>query len=194
MRKAQGEIFGVALFFVIIIVGIIVYIQIQAFTPDRDADLQQEAEYKILAEGSMNTLLELSTGCFVERGQDSIQDLINFCLEYSFVGDDPQFTCSSGPVLACEHSMELLNDSLFGLYNSSVLGPILYEMRIEVPANEDSLLNQVVLTNFGQYQYRGQNVTYDNYRDLGFKRAPSGLKTWATAQRNINVELYLYYR
>lgn len=196
MKRSQGEIFGIALLFVIILVGILLYTQIKALDPNRDGDLQQDGEYKLLAESTLNTILETSTGCYVERGRDSVQDLINFCMEYSYSGSDPTYRCefSSTPIRACEHSIKVLNDTLYSLFNTSTIGAIPFELQIYVPANNQSIMHGTQLSNFGEVKTGSSVVDKENYRGLGFKRAPSGLRTWATAQRNIDMELYLYYR
>lgn len=195
-KKSQGEIFGIALMFVVIIIGIIVYSQVKVLNPNRDADLQSEGEYKILAEGTLNTLLDASTGCYVEQGRDSVMDLVNYCLEFSFSKSDPEFICDNpiGEVKACSHFLSILNNNLNKLFNSEKLGPIPFELKVEVPQNPNSVLNNRSITNFGNITLLQKNITLDNYRKEGYKRAPSGLKTWATAQRNVNFELYLYYK
>lgn len=194
-KKSQGEIFGIALMFVIIIIGIIVYAQIKKLNPDNAGDELQEGKYKILSEGTLNTVVKLSTGCYVERGKDTVQDLINYCLENSFSGNNPRFRCSpTNQVYACDESIDILNDTISELFNNK-LGGIPYLLLIDTPANPTSRLHNKTITNFGSIQTPDGNIiTEDNYRRLGYKRAPSGLKTWSTAQRNINFELYLYYK
>lgn len=194
MKRSQGEIFGIALMFVIIIIGILVYAKIKALNPDRNEDLGQENEYKILAEGTLNTILDLSTGCYVERGKDRTRDIINYCLEYSFSGTDPIIECKGTTIQACKYSINSINTTLQTLFNDSGVGKIPFFMSINIPANPNSLLSNKTLTNFGKVQISDTIITEENYRKNNYKRAPSGIKTWATAQRNVEFELYLYYR
>lgn len=196
MKKSQGEIFGVALLFVIIIVGFLIYVQISALDPQRDEDLQAQGEYEILAEGSLNSIIDMSTGCYIERGRDSVRDLMSYCVEYSFSGSDPIFTCESpvGTIQSCTKSKEILNETLFEIFNTTVLGPIPYELRISIPDNDRSQFHDVTITNFGNFSDRSGVVTFDNYLSKGYRRAPSGLKTWSTSSGDLRVELYLYYR
>jgi hypothetical protein len=195
MKKSQGEIFGIALLFVIIVIGILVYVQAKALNPDREEDLQEDAQYKLLAESSLRSIFEASTNCYVERGDDSLRELVNFCMEFSFSGSDPSFTCEDGTnIKVCEHVLETLNSSLYELYNTSLLGPSPFELRLKVPANKNSILDNISLTNFADVKRGEELVTENNYRALGYKRAPSGLLAWATAQQEITAELYLYYR
>lgn len=197
IKRAQGEIFGIALMFVVIIIGVIVYGQIKALNNTSSSDLQQEAEYKILAEGTLNTVLSMSTSCEVERNRDSLKDLINYCLENEYSGVDPYVECNDGyEGPACAHAVEILNETTFALFNSSdaKIGEIPFELKVDLPANKNSILSNVTLTNFGQFKYKNQTIDYENYRKIGYKRAPSGLITWSTAQRNIEFEFYMYYR
>lgn len=195
-KRSQGEIFGLALMFVVIIIGIIVYGKISALSDLENEDLQVEGEYKILSEGSLNTILKVSTGCYVERDKDSVKDLINFCLENEYAGEDPYISCENNyEYKACEKVNIILNETLFKLFNSSDgVGNIPFKLTMDVPANSETLLSNKTFTNFGQFNYKNKILTEDNRRKYAFKRAPSGLISWSTAQRAIEFELYLYYR
>ena len=193
-RKLQGEIFGVALFFVIIIIGVIVYAQIKAIEPDVRGDIVTDAKYKILAESTMGSILDMSTGCYTERGRDSVKDMINFCLMNSFSDQDVLFTCNGVDLLMCNEAINIINNTLNLTFSSQGIGEIPYLVEIRIPRDSNSILHEVLFTNFGNLNYRGRPVTEDNYRNLGFKKAPSGLKTWPTSRGNIEVEVSLYYR
>lgn len=198
-KRSQGEIFGIALMFVVIIVGILVYSQIKALNPDRTDTYQREAEYEILAQRTLNTMLSMSTGCYVERGRDSVKDLVNFCLDYTYSGNDPTMDCFNNgeEVKVCAYAKDIINTTLVSLYNkssSSLVGEIPYQMTINVPNNANTKLSNTTFTNFGEITYRGTIIDDSSYRKLGYKKATSGLITWATSQRNVEFELYLYYR
>ena len=203
-KKSQGEIFGIALLFVIIIIGILVYGKIEALHPHNDANIQQENKYKVLAEGTLGSILKMSTGCDVERNRDEIVDLIDYCIENSREAySDPSIKCENGSIVnSCSYALKLINESLFGFLNTSVLGPIPFKMSINLDSDRKSILN-TNFTNFGQFKYGNKilvetNPTNDknkiSYLDAGYNRAPSGIRAWATAKRNINFELFLYYR
>jgi len=200
-KKSQGEIFGIALMFVVIIIGILVYGKIQALHPNNTGDLQKEGKYKVLAEGTLNSILKMSSGCEVERGKDRLIDLINYCVENSRTTyNNPSIVCDVGDRGSCTYAIELLNKSLYGFLNTSVLGPIPFKMISYLDADDTSLLN-TNLTNFGEFKYKNKFLVEKNplagqisYRKAGFNRAPSGVRTWATAKRNIDFELYLYYK
>lgn len=144
----------------------------------------------------------MSTGCDVERNRDEIVDLIDYCIENSREAySDPSIKCENGSIVnSCSYALKLINESLFGFLNTSVLGPIPFKMSINL--DSESILN-TNFTNFGQFKYGNKilvetNPTNDknkiSYLDAGYNRAPSGIRAWATAKRNINFELFLYYR
>ncbi len=195
-KKSQGEIFGIALLFVIIIVGLIVYSQAKILNPENPVDEITEKKYNIIATGTLDSILELSTGCYVERGKDSLKDLINYCLENSYSGRDPLFNgCdwTDEDILACSKVKTILNDSLRGLFNEDSLGNIPYKFSISIERSPNSLLHNFTLTNFGTFQYYGETLTLDNYRKFKLRKADSGFSTWSTHQGPIMVELLLYY-
>ena len=195
-KKSQGEIFGIALLFVIIIIGVIIYGKIKMINDTSKIDLLQEGEYKILSEGALSAVLKMSVGCEVERGRDSVKDLINFCLENEYAGIDPSIECENGEEkFACAYVVDILNNTMKLVFNSSEgVAMIPYELKLDIPSNQRALLANKTFTNFGSYKYRGEVIDYDNRRRFGFKRAPSGLISWASSQRSVEFELYLYYK
>jgi len=194
-KRSQGEIFGLALMFVVIIIGIIVYAKIKAINGVDETNTKIEGEYKILAEGTLNTILKVSTECYVERNKDSVKDLINFCLANEYSGIDAEITCNGVSRQSCDYAKEILNNTVYKLFNSSEgIGNIPFELKIDIPANEETLLSNVTFTNFNDFEYKGQTINQSNRRKFRYKRAPSGLITWPTAHRAIEFELYLYYR
>ncbi len=198
--RAQGEIFGIALVFVILVLGIVIFSQIQTLSPKEQVDIVQDEKYDIISEGSLNSILKLSSGCYVERNRDSVRDLINFCLENSFSGFDPDIECKIDGSFeiksACSYSLELINNSLKSIFTVGNVARIPYDLIVDVPRNDDSLLNLKniePLNNFGNFTFNDELLTSENYRKFGLKRVSSGLKTWPTAQGNIEFELRLYY-
>lgn len=199
MKKSQGEIFGIALMFVVLIIGFFVYAKIQSVRGDRPVDLQQEKEYELLSESTLNTIKKVSTGCTISRDKDSMQDLINYCLENDYSNYDPEIECDIGTVGACEYAKEIINTTIFKMFftdenNNASLVSIPFELKIDVLGNSNTRFSNITMSNFGLYEYKGKIVDDNTRRKLGYKRAPSGLIQWSTAQRNIQFELYLYYR
>lgn len=194
-NKSQGEIFGIALMFVIIIVGILIYGQVKSVIDVGDEDNSQKYRYEVLADGIMNTLLKMSTGCDAYKNQDKLEDLISYC-EYKWGGDDPEITCENlpNPVGSCKRTIDILNESLRNLLNSSdAIGPIPYKLVIFAPSSSSSHLN-VNITNLGSFEYRGTLIDESNYLRNGFKRVSSGPRKVQTSKRNVDFELFLYYR
>jgi hypothetical protein len=198
--KSQGEIFGVALLFVIIIIGFIVFTQIKATKDFDNHDPKQEGKYEILAKGTLNTILKTSTGCYVERHSDSIKDLINYCLENDnyYADIDPEIQCGSETYNACEHAITLINYTLRNLYNDSdspvSLGNIPYKMHMDLPSNQNTYLSNKTFTNLCDFEYKGNQICEEDLSKYGYKRVPSGLISFPTSDRNIKFELFLYYR
>ncbi len=193
MKKSQGEIFGIALFFVIIIIGIIIYSQIASFKTNETQLLITEKQYNILSKGTLNTLLSQSTGCYVGRGQDSISDLLKFCLEATYSGKDPYYDCNGG-IYACNYSISLLNSSLNNLFNSSgIIGEIPYSLRISVPRNPSSLLNR---EDIQTTIFKGKSISLKekDYLKYKFNKVSSGVYPIASAQGFVEIELSIYYR
>lgn len=196
--KGQGEIFGIALMFVVIVIGIVIYGQIDALSPDRDAELEAKFKYEILAQSSLETILKTSSECNIDggSGDDTIQDLINVCLARSYGSSDVSADCDGTPILICSYAVELLNNSLYKVFNGddALVANVPFFLEIDLESNSPTPLNSVNITNFGDFVYNGDIVTSSNYRKKGFKKASSDLKPWATAQRDIKVVLGLYYR
>jgi hypothetical protein len=204
-KTGQGEIFGVALMFVVIVIGVIIFSQIKAFSQDENTDTK--VKYEILAQSSLETVLKTSSGCNVDggSGEDSIQDLINVCLARDR-GSDSEVGCDLNKdgdeddlgeeIYVCEYAIKLLNKSLYNVFNgiNALIADIPFFLDIDLNSDATSTLTSQNITNFGDYLYRNIIINHTNYRDLGYNKASSDLKPWATAQRDIKVVLALYYR
>ena len=100
-------------------------------------------------------------------------------------------------------TLEKLNDILKKVYteivvaingSDALIANIPFFLEVELDSNSNSILTSKNVTNFGDYTYRNKIVNLSNYRKLGYKKASSDLKPWATAQRDIKVVLALYFR
>ncbi len=196
-KKSQGEIFGVALFFILIVMGILIYSKFATNVDDSQLNEKQKI-YEILATNGIISIMKSSTGCFVERGQDSVEKLIDYCLEETFFsGNKAIIKCSDNIERdACIHSKEIINNSLNSLFNTEVhgLGPIPFYLTIQVPKKTNSPFYDINITNFGEIKYKNLTITLNNYRQNSFFKANSGPYPWISPQGEIEVELYLYYR
>lgn len=205
--KAQGEIFGIALLFVVIILGIVLFSKMGLLEGEQDPI--QDKTYQILAQSSLDMMLKTSTGCEIERGQDEILDLIMFCIGHSY---RPTLTCEDGRVInICDESKFLLNESLsiyFHNVTNHSFGPILYYLDIWSP---DALSHQEYESLNFTNAYLGTGIPstsgdYYSYRNTfpvpgerlsaptGFSKVSSGVFSYQSANRELNFELLLYYR
>jgi hypothetical protein len=192
--KSQAEIFGIALFFVILIIGVIVFTQVKALNPDDKLSEITDDKFRILSESSINSILGVSTGCEIFRGRDSLQDMITYCIDYSFTEPDPPITCSHGTFGACTHSQKVLNDTIKSVFGvNGTIGHIPYQMAIFSDEADFSVYKSLNFTNMKDY--KGVDLlTNREYANRGFKKAPPGLKILPTSQRGFTFELYLYHR
>jgi len=147
----------------------------------------------LLAEGTLNSILKLSTGCYAERDKDTLKDLINFCLYSSDINDNPEIICNDGSSQqSCTYAKNILDGSLKSLYGATgVIGEIPFEFTIDLPEYPGADIND----GFTNLPLPPFNITSKSDRiQKGWKKAPSGRISWATSRRNINFELYLYYK
>ena len=197
-KGGQGEIFGIALMFVVIVIGIVIFSQIKAISPDKDAEEITKTKYEILAQSSLETILKTSSGCNVDggSGEDTVQDLINVCLARSYGNNDVQAMCDGNTINICAHSIKLLDDALYNVFNGSdaLIANVPFFLEIDLESNSQTVLTSENITNFGDFTYRNTIIDSNNYRKFGYKKASSDLKPWATAQRDIKVVLALYFR
>lgn len=200
MSKTQGEIFGIALLFVVIIIGFLVYARFQALNPNGVSSITK-AKYEILSQSTLNTLIKIGTGCYTQSQKDSVEALIEYSLRQSFsLGGDPLIACSNGKSPESgKYAIKILNNSLFSLFNSSnsVLGPIPFLLQIRTKDSQN-IYHSINLTNFGQFGFNYKIINETNYLYYGFNRAPSGLRTIPIANsnenQNVNFILFLYFR
>ena len=196
-RKLQGEIFGLALLFVVILLGFLLYTQ---FKDDRIFDEKKDETYKTLADSTLNTLLKTSTGCYITRSSDILDDVINQCIrDFQLYSSEPEYSCefSTTKQNICAHSKKIINQTLFQLYNSTnfSLGPTPFEFYITMEtAPNDIPFKEESYTNFDSVTYRDNIITKANYRQFNYKRVSSKPITFSTIAGNIEFELLLYYR
>lgn len=198
MKKSQGEIFGIALLFVIIIIGVLIYGQIQANKPQREVDVKKEAEYSLLAQSTLNSLKKISTGCQVERGDDSLEALITYCMDFSSNQDDnPQIICNNDEEkLSCSYAIQIINNSLQNIFHNQtpVIGHIPFSIDIFSPDYGHTVLNGTP-NNMNSFISSGnQELNLSNYIQSNYKRVSSGRESIPTQKRAVEIILSLYYR
>jgi len=194
-KKSQGEIFGIALLFVVIIIGFIVYSQIR--TSD-NSNPEIEFKTKLLASSTLSSLLKVSTGCYIERSDDSLQTLISQCIyDTTFRGDiEPEYRCKDGIKKICDYSKQIINETLTNLFNNSnlKLGPIPYSLTSFIEKTSRAEFGNLEFTNFGSLNISNRIITKLNYKKFKYNRVSSGPIIWNTLAGDIEFELFLYYR
>lgn len=199
MRKAQGEIFGIALFFVVIIVGIIIYANISALQPDVEEDSFKSKQYEILSSDSLNALKKVSTGCEVERDKSSLEDVIRYCFDYARnKQDDPSIMCDSGEERACAYSFELLNDSLHSLFNANsskaLVASIPFSLELDNSGFEHEVWHNRTITNVDDFGLSLDRSNSSFYLKKRYQRKNAGFDVITTGRRNVELTFDVYYR
>jgi hypothetical protein len=195
-KKSQGEIFGIALLFVVIIIGFIVYSQIR--TSD-NSNPEIEFKTKLLASSTLSSLLKVSTGCYIERSDDSLQTLISQCIydkTFRSIGN-PMYKCENGiSKNICDYSKQIINETLTNLFNNSnlKLGPIPYSLTSFIEKTPRAEFGNLEFTNFGSLNISNRIITKLNYKKFKYNRVSSGPIIWNTLAGDIEFELFLYYR
>lgn len=193
MRKSQAEIFGVALLFVVVVLGIIIYGQIKSLNPDDTQENVKALKYNILAETTIDTVLKIGTTCEVERNKDLLIDLIKYCIENDY---NDYIACDDGySGSSCTRANEILNESLQNILNTSTIGPFIYDLEVDLPAKRDfDYFGSETYNNFGEIEYKGVKIDINNRKRYGFSKASSGLRSYPTAKRNLDFNLNIYFR
>ncbi len=202
MKKSQGEIFGVAMMFVIILIGFLIYAKYKAALPkDQEEDIRY-LKYESLASSTIAAVLQESTGCFVERNRDSVKDLLRYCLINGYVGSDPTINCNIDDHIktkyACSYTEEIIGKALDYFFTEGNIGTLPYNLTIEVPSNPYSLMHKVEITNIGSLNitYGGKNITINetNLYEYFPNRASGEKYVLESPQGAIEFYFYIYYR
>lgn len=194
IKKTQGEIFGMALVFVLLFLGIMIYARFSALT-EKKSDSQSNVKYEILAEKSLDSILLMSTGCQVEHGKDSLKNLISYCLNSGYSAtDNPVISCDDGSHQSCSYAKEIINKTLWQMFNSSSgIGHFPFEFRMNT-TSVTTLLSNIYFTNFGYVKYRDSTIDTTNRRSFDFVTASSGPASLPTSRRAVQFELNVYHQ
>lgn len=208
MKKGQGEIFGIALLFVVLIVGIMIYGQFRALNPSLEDQLEVETRSKILAETTIDAIKKVNTGCEVERNRDSLEDLLRYCIENSPVPSvDPEIQCvdSSGSPMtrnSCSYAMEIFKNTLRILFTgdtSSSVEPLIGLIPYSVSFDNSPFEHEKIHTSdsnppLDNLEEVETGMTFDNYQSYGYKAVSGGFHQITAGRRSIEIEFNLYYR
>lgn len=222
-RHAQGEIFGLALLFVLLIFGVIIYAQFKALDPEFNEDSLTTTKYKILSENTLSSLKRMSTPCSVQTGKNSLSDLMRYCMEFSRGPQyDPELQCDidgSGVqnVPICSYSFNLLSNSIQELLSNQGdgIGMFPFSLHIYNEHLEHEVWHERVITNINDSNYgftdssefhpllvSSQEISYislnssspNHYLRKGFNRVNAGKDELTSGRNSLELELNLYYK
>ena len=185
MKKTQGEIFGIAILFVIIIIAVLIYAQIDNLTPKRDVVSFSQSQNKILVDGVLQTIMKVSTTCESERGKNSLEDLFEYCLK-------DLNSKIRGCENSCQNAVNYINTSLKNLFENKTIGEKLYFLEIDRKIDTQTGLKDINITNSKKIKFRGKDINFTQAQKLGFSKVPSSYTI--TAKRGIEFRLYILYR
>ena len=205
-KKGQGEIFGLALVFVILILGIIVYAQFKALNPDLEKNSFKDGQFDVLAKNTLTSIRYMSTGCFVQSKDDSLQALLGYCFDFSNAPDhDPLITCkddfgSDFEVGSCSYAMELFNSTLQSFFNKNVtedrtsIAPIPFSLTFTNEHFQLEKVHNVTLTNMYDFGISLNRSSTDYYKKKRYQKANGGFFILPTGKRPVELEFDVYYR
>lgn len=129
--KSQGEIFGVMIFFVLLILGFYFYSQYQAVYSVEEQDSVFKAETEILVNSVMEQVKRTEIECFTNRGFSGV-DLLQSCVdntgsafsEYNISCTNPVHT-----IEVCEAFTNMINTSLYEFFNGTNGNPAIHSSR-----------------------------------------------------------------
>lgn len=197
-RLSQGEIFGIMLFFVLIIIGFLLYSQFKIVYSSEEQDIILENEYKILVESTMQQIKNTQIQCFKDT-QISTIDLLDYCVENTGISfSEYEIDCSPQPYIieTCETLVNSINSSLHQLFNGST--PLHSQKPFEfkiLPSNslKYSHLN-VTLTNMHYFNLSTNSSDPNYYLRKKYQKISSDFENIPTNQGKFELELSFYHK
>jgi hypothetical protein len=219
-KSGQGEIFGLALVFVLLIFSVIIYGQIQASKPTFNEDSLTTTKYKILSENTISSLKKISTPCSVQTGKNTLSDLMRYCMEFADnTQHDPELQCDLGngdvDVPICTYAFETLNKSIQGLLTKNGgIGEFPFSLHIFANGLEHEIWHERVITNINdtdtrsslglslplfisskEIDYISMNRSEPNYyQNQGYSRVNAGKDELTSGSKSLDFELNIYYK
>lgn len=219
--KGQGEIFGLALVFVLLIFGVIIYGQFKALEPTFNEDSITATKYKVLSENTISSLKKISTPCSVQTGKNTLSDLMRYCMEFSDQPDEvPLLDCNvdgNGVVTipVCEYAFETLNTSIQTLLNEEEgIGEFPFSLHIFANGLEHEMWHERIITNINDSNFQFTDILnlpllvssekiqtislnrskQNYYLKKGFSRVNAGKDELTSGRKSLEFELNIYYR
>lgn len=201
--KSQGEIFGIMLFFVILILGFFLYSEFRTVFSIQEQDAILISEGEIIAQSMIEHLKTLRIQCYEDRIVDGNR-LLNLCVDHTgLTNREHNITCQihnpSVEIEVCSTFLNLMNSSLHILFNGTsdiepLHSPKAFTLRV-IPSNDIrySHLN-VTIDNLHEYDL-SLNRSEDNYYlRRGYSRVSSEFQNIPTNQGRFEFELSFYYK
>ena len=209
-NKSQGEIFGIMLFFVIIIIGILISTQLKLFSTDRESDSFEKNRNNELAKGVLKTILDSNTNCNIDKRGNKLEDIIDYCIEYykPNTNTDPEVTCeiekndgttSEEEKASCDLALTKITQSLKNIFKETnppspppLLGERYYSLEIEVLDAEIKELENEQCKELNHLPNSPQECN-KNYRLPGYNRASTSRQI-ETSKETVEFRLFIYYK
>jgi hypothetical protein len=201
-KIGQGEIFGLALVFVILILGIVIYGKYKALHPDIQKNVFKDSQMDVLAKNTLTSVRYLSTGCDLDSEDDSLQNLLAYCFDFttSESGSNPQIDCG-GPttVNACEYAIEVFNTTLqtFFRKNTTLDKTIIAPLPFSLTFYNDRFplvgVHNVTLTNIEDFGLSLNESNSSYYLKKRWKKANGGFLIIPTTKRPVELLFDIYY-
>ncbi|MFT4244165.1 MAG: hypothetical protein ACMXYB_01775 [Candidatus Woesearchaeota archaeon] len=201
--KSQGEIFGIMLFFVILILGFLLYSEFRNVFTVQQQDAILISENEIIAQSMIEHLKTLRIECYNSRIMDGT-GLLNLCVDNTdLIQKEISITCEKGnPPLelkVCSTFLNLINTSLHSLFNGTseqnpLHSPKAFALRV-IPSNDIrySHLN-VTMDNLQEFELSLNPSDENYYLRKGYSRVSNEFQNIPTNQGRFEFELSFYYR
>lgn len=199
--KSQGEIFGIMLFFVILILGFLLYSEFRTVFTVQQQDAILLSEGEIIAQSMIEHLKTIRIEC----SEDIITDgrrLLNLCVDHTgLLQREHNTTChiQNLEIEVCSTFLNVMNSSLYSLFNGTSQSQPLHSSKIftlrVIPSNEIrySHLN-VTLSNLHDHDLSLNSSESNYYLRRGYSRVSSEFQNIPTNQGGFEFELSFYHR
>lgn len=197
-KKSQGEIFGIMIFFVLLVLGFFLYSQFKIVYTAEEQDIILENEYKILVDSTMQHIKNSKISCF-NNDEISNIDLLNYCVENTGISFSTYtIDCSPQPYVieTCQTLLNNINASLHELFNgtSPLHSQKPFEFKI-IPNNDVkySHLN-VTLSNLNSFNLSTNSSNPNYYLRKRYSKISSDFENIPTNQGKFEFELSFYHK
>lgn len=201
-NRSQGEIFGIMIFFVLIIVGFLLYSQFKIIYSVEEQDIILESEYKLLADSVTQQIKNSQIKCFRDSQIDVIE-LLDYCVENTGLSFD-EYTLNCPPPISasintCQAFRNVINDSLYAFFNGTSSIPPIHSSKpftfTVIPSNDIkySHLN-VTFSNLKDFNLSTNPTDSNYYLREGYSRISNDLENIPTNQGSFELEFSFYHK